>query len=77
MEALVPRQGLELLLRSGSRVGREAMIVGLCESLLMFQAIIIWRDEPGTEGKVFLRDIIDLEATDPGADVKAMPAWSA
>src|SRR6516162_8739263 len=37
--------------------GREAMIAGLCESPLTFQAIIIWRDELN-EGKVFLRDII-------------------
>jgi len=32
---------------------------------LTFQAIIIWRDELN-EGKVFLRDIIDLEATYAG-----------
>ena len=38
-----------------------------------FQAIIIWRDELN-EGKVFLRDIIDLDATYAGADVKVMPA---
>jgi hypothetical protein len=49
------------------------MIVGLCESPLTFQAIIIWRDELN-EGKVFLRDIIDLEATYAGPDAKAMPA---
>jgi RNA polymerase primary sigma factor len=53
--------------------GREAMIAGLCESPLTFQAIIIWRDELN-EGKVFLRDIIDLEATYDGPDAKAMPA---
>src|SRR6266540_3413799 len=53
--------------------GREAMIAGLCESPLTFQAIIIWRDELN-EGKVFLRDIIDLEATYAGPDAKAMPA---
>ena len=41
------------------------MIAGLCESPLTFQAIIIWRDELN-EGKVFLRDIIDLEATYAG-----------
>src|SRR5262249_19777798 len=40
---------------------------------LTFQAIIIWRDELN-EGKVFLRDIIDLEATYAGPDAKAMPA---
>src|SRR5262249_32427800 len=35
--------------------------------------IIIWRDELN-EGKIFLRDIIDLEATYAGPDAKAMPA---
>jgi RNA polymerase primary sigma factor len=49
------------------------MITSLCESPLTFQAIIIWRDELN-EGKVFLRDIIDLEATYVGPDAKAMPA---
>jgi RNA polymerase primary sigma factor len=34
---------------------------------LTFQAIIIWRDELN-EGKVFLRDIIDLDATHAGPD---------
>ena len=49
------------------------MIAGLCESPLTFQAIIIWRDELH-EGKVFLRDIIDLEVTYAGPDAKAVPA---
>ena len=53
--------------------GREAMIAGLCESPLTFQAIIIWRDELN-EGKVLLRDIIDLDATYAGPDAKAMSA---
>jgi RNA polymerase primary sigma factor len=44
----------------------------LCESPLTFQAIIIWRDELN-EGKVLLRDIIDLEATYVGPDAKRMP----
>jgi len=44
----------------------------LCKSPLTFQASIIWRDEL-IEGKVFLRDIIDLEATYAGLDAKAMP----
>ena len=52
--------------------GREAIIAGLCESPLTFQAIIIWRDELN-EGKVLLRDIIDLEATYAGPDAKAIP----
>src|SRR2546430_13155036 len=49
------------------------MIAGLCESPLTFQAIIIWRDELN-EGKVFLRDLIDLEATYAGPDARAVPA---
>src|SRR5260370_42110927 len=49
------------------------MFASLCESGLTFQAIIIWRDELN-EGKVLLRDIIDLEATYAGPDAKAMPA---
>jgi RNA polymerase primary sigma factor len=53
--------------------GREAMIAGLCESPLTFQAIIIWRDELN-DGKVLLRNIIDLEATYAGPDAKAIPA---
>ena len=72
--------GAELLSRDGEiaiakriEAGREAMIAGLCESPLTFQAIIIWRDELN-EGKAFLRDIIDLEATHAGPDAKALPA---
>src|SRR5690606_22406436 len=38
-----------------------------CESPLTFQAIIIWRDELN-DGKILLRDIIDLEATYSGPD---------
>ena len=53
--------------------GREAMIAGLCETPLTFQAIIIWRDELNG-GKVLLRDIIDLDATYAGPDAKAMSA---
>ena len=49
------------------------MIAGLCESPLTFQAIIIWRDELNGD-KVFLRDIIDLEATYVGPDAEATGA---
>jgi RNA polymerase primary sigma factor len=69
---LLSRQG-EIAIAKRIEAGREAMIAGLCESPLTFQAIIIWRDELN-EGKVFLRDIIDLEATYAGPDAKAMPA---
>jgi RNA polymerase primary sigma factor len=66
---LLSREG-EIAIAKRIEAGREAMIAGLCESPLTFQAIIIWRDELN-EGKVFLRDIIDLEATYAGPDAKA------
>src|SRR6202049_4188646 len=61
---LLSREG-EIAIAKRIEAGREAMIAGLCESPLTFQAIIIWRDELN-EGKIFLRDIIDLEATYAG-----------
>src|SRR5438128_3890950 len=69
---LLSRQG-EIAIAKRIEASREAMTAGLCESPLTFQAIIIWRDELN-EGKVLLRDIIDLEATYAGPDAKAMPA---
>jgi RNA polymerase primary sigma factor len=69
---LLSREG-EIAIAKRIEAGREAMIAGLCESPLTFQAIIIWRDELNA-GKVFLRDIIDLEATYAGPDAKATPA---
>ncbi|WID97881.1 RNA polymerase sigma factor RpoD [Bosea vestrisii] len=65
---LLSREG-EIAIAKRIEAGREAMIAGLCESPLTFQAIIIWRDEL-MEGKVLLRDIIDLEATYAGPDGK-------
>src|SRR5262245_63289793 len=58
---LLSREG-EIAIAKRIEAGREAMIAGLCESPLPFQAIIIWRDELN-DGKILLRDIIDLEAT--------------
>ncbi len=69
---LLSRQG-EAAIAKRIEAGREAMIAGLCESPLTFQAVIIWRDELN-DGKVLLRDIIDLEATYAGPDAKAVPA---
>ena len=66
---LLSREG-EIAIAKRIEAGREAMIAGLCESPLTFQAIIIWRDELN-EGKIFLRDIIDLEATYAGPDAKS------
>ena len=69
---LLSREG-EIAIAKRIEAGREAMIAGLCESPLTFQAVIIWRDELN-EGKVFLRDIIDLEATYAGPDAKTVAA---
>ncbi|WP_230534152.1 RNA polymerase sigma factor RpoD [Microvirga roseola] len=68
---LLSREG-EIAIAKRIEAGREAMIAGLCESPLTFQAIIIWRDELN-EGRVLLRDIIDLEATYAGPDGKGAP----
>ncbi|HWG04038.1 MAG TPA: RNA polymerase sigma factor RpoD [Beijerinckiaceae bacterium] len=68
---LLSREG-EIAIAKRIEAGREAMIAGLCESPLTFQAIIIWRDELN-DGKVLLRDIIDLEATYAGPDGKNTP----
>jgi RNA polymerase primary sigma factor len=68
---LLSREG-EIAIAKRIEAGREAMIAGLCESPLTFQAIIIWRDELN-EAKILLRDIIDLEATYAGPDGKKAP----
>jgi RNA polymerase primary sigma factor len=72
---LLSREG-EIAIAKRIEAGCEAMIAGLCESPLSFQAIIIWRDELN-DGKVFLRDIIDLEATYASPDAKGVPANAA
>lgn len=63
---------VELLSRTGEiaiakrmEAGREAMISGLCESPLTFQALIIWRDEL-QEKTVPLHEVIDLEGSYAG-----------
>ncbi|CCB65363.1 RNA polymerase sigma factor RpoD [Hyphomicrobium sp. B1] len=71
---LLSREG-EIAIAKRIEAGREAMIAGLCESPLTFQAIIIWRDELN-DGKILLRDIIDLEATYEGPEAKEVPAMS-
>src|SRR6202050_1824317 len=68
---LLSREG-EIAIAKRIEAGREAMIAGLCESPLTFQAIIIWRDELN-DAKILLRDIIDLEATYAGPDGKKAP----
>ena len=68
---LLSREG-EIAIAKRIEAGRESMIAGLCENPLTFQAIIIWRDQLN-EGKVLLREIIDLEATYAGPDGKQVP----
>jgi len=68
---LLSREG-EIAVAKRIEAGREAMIAGLCESPLTFQAITIWRDELN-DGQIFLGDIIDLEATYAGHDAKTVP----
>src|SRR5262249_5079503 len=58
---LLSREG-EIAIAKRIEAGRETMIGGLCESPLTFRAIIVWRDELN-EGRILLRDIIDLDAT--------------
>src|SRR6266852_900190 len=57
---LLSREG-EVAIARRIEAGRRAMIAGLCESPVTFQTIVIWRDELN-DGRIFLRDIIDLEA---------------
>ncbi len=58
---LLSREG-EVAIAKRIEAGRGAMIAGLCESPLTFQAILIWRDELN-DGRILLRDLIDVEAT--------------
>ncbi len=58
---LLSREG-EIAIAKRIEAGREMMIGGICESPLTIQAILGWHDALN-EGKMLLRDIIDLEAT--------------
>ena len=58
---LLSREG-EIAIAKRIEAGRETMIANLCESPLTFEALMQWRDEL-IEGRILLRDIIDLDAT--------------
>ncbi len=58
---LLSREG-EIAIAKRIEAGRDAMIRGLCESPLTFEAMMVWRDELIGE-RILLRDVIDLEAT--------------
>src|SRR5947209_11080253 len=58
---LLSREG-EIAIAKRIEAGREMMIGGICESPLTVAALVKWRDALN-EGKMLLRDIIDLDAT--------------
>ncbi|GAB4171039.1 MAG: RNA polymerase sigma factor RpoD [Thalassobaculales bacterium] len=60
---------VELLTRDGEiriaqriEAGRDKMIGGICESPLTIRALMAWRDALN-DGRMLLRDVIDLDAT--------------
>jgi RNA polymerase primary sigma factor len=59
---LLSREG-EIAIAKRIEAGRDMMINGLCESPLTFKAIISWHDQLKA-GRMLLRDIVDLEATE-------------
>ena len=61
---LLSREG-EIAIAKRIEAGRDMMIGGLCESPLTFRAIIAWHDALKA-GRMLLRDIVDLEATQGG-----------
>jgi RNA polymerase primary sigma factor len=63
---LLSREG-EIAIAKRIEAGRDMMIRGLCESPLTFRAIIAWH-EALNNGRVLLRDVIDLEAMQAGND---------
>ena len=58
---LLSREG-EIAIAKRIEAGREMMIGGICENPMTMRAIVAWRDALN-EGKMLLRDIIDLDAT--------------
>jgi RNA polymerase primary sigma factor len=66
---LLSREG-EIAIAKRIEAGRDMMIGGLCESPLTFRAIIAWH-EALKAGRMLLRDIIDLEATQGGPPAPA------
>ena len=76
---LLSREG-EIAIAKRIEAGRDMMIGGLCESPLTFKAIITWHDQLKA-GRMLLRDIIDLEATQgagaPSGDGSAPPVPAA
>ena len=68
---LLSREG-EIAIAKRIEAGREKMIGSLCESPLTMQAITMWHDQL-VDGKMLLRDIIDLDATYGGGPDAVKP----
>src|SRR5579875_2061497 len=66
---LLSREG-EIAIAKRIEAGREMMIGGICENPLTVRALVAWR-EALAEGKMLLRDIIDLDATYAGGGFEA------
>src|SRR5215468_4658995 len=62
---LLSREG-EIEIAKRIEAGQDKMIGGICESPMTITALLMWRDAIN-EGRILLRDVIDLEATQGGA----------
>src|SRR6266550_1782726 len=62
---LLSREG-EIEIAKRIEAGQDKMIGGICESPMTITALLMWRDAIN-EGRMLLRDVIDLEATQGGA----------
>ncbi len=69
---LLSREG-EIAIAKRIEAGRNTMIEGLCECPLTFRALVQWAEDLN-EGRLLLRDIIDLEATIGGGPEQAETA---
>src|ERR1700761_8024271 len=69
---LLSREG-EIAIAKRIEAGREMMIGGICENPLTVRALMLWRDALN-EGKMLLRDIIDLDATYGSGGFEQVPA---
>ena len=72
---LLSREG-EIEIAKRIEAGQDKMIGGICESPMTIHALLTWRDAIN-EGRMLLRDVIDLEATQGGApgEGKAAADW--
>src|SRR5476649_582152 len=72
---LLSREG-EIEIAKRIEAGQDKMIGGICESPMTITALLAWRDAIN-EGRILLRDVIDLEATQVGVPGEAKAATNA